>query len=298
MTAGIAALETLPEPLWRARRTAHEERVAHWIEPHHQRASRHQPHPVYDFLFEYYSFRPGWLRRWHPGLGTALEGVAAREYLGFPGYRETEAGVAADPASWKPARRDFARWLRTLLSATEKRAGQYGCFGLHEWAMIYRAPEIRHSAWPLRLAPAEIAELVETQPPRCTHYDAFRFFTPAAVPLNRWALARDTATEFEQPACLHANMDLYKWAYKLVPFTPSELIADTFELALKIREVDMRASPYDFTALGFAPIPIETPAGRAEYEEAQRLFAEQAAPLRARIMEVLERMAQVESPSA
>ena len=30
-------------------------------------------------------------------------------------------------------------------------------------------------------------------------------------------------------------MDLYKWAYKLSPLVPSELVADCFELAREIR---------------------------------------------------------------
>jgi len=80
-------------------------------------------------------------------------------------------------------------------------------------------------------------------------------------------------------------MDLYKWAYKLAPFTSSELVADTFELAMQIREIDMRASPYDFSALGFQPIAIETPEGRADYERHQRGFADRAAPLRAALIE-------------
>jgi hypothetical protein len=80
-------------------------------------------------------------------------------------------------------------------------------------------------------------------------------------------------------------MDLYKWAYKLAPFTSSELVADTFELAMQIREIDMRASPYDFSALGFQPIAIETPEGRADYERHQRGFAVRAAPLRAALIE-------------
>jgi len=46
----------------------------------------------------------------------------------------------------------------------------------------------------------------------------------------------------------------------------------------------MRASPYDFQALGFAPIRIETPAGRAEYETHQRDFAARSQPLRARLI--------------
>ena len=46
-------------------------------------------------------------------------------------------------------------------------------------------------------------------------------------------------------------------------------------------EIDMRASPSDLRALGFAPIAIETPAGRAEYEQHQRAFATRSEPLRA-----------------
>ncbi|MEO5959693.1 MAG: hypothetical protein ABIZ49_08540, partial [Opitutaceae bacterium] len=72
--------------------------------------------------------------------------------------------------------------------------------------------------------------------------------------------------------------------------TPSELIADCFEFARDIREIDMRASPYDLRALGFAPIAIETPAGRAEYERHQRTFAARAEPLRACLIALCERL--------
>ena len=85
-------------------------------------------------------------------------------------------------------------------------------------------------------------------------------------------------------------MDLYKWAFKLAPFTPGELVADCFALARDIREVDMRASPYDLRALGFAPIPIETSAGRAEYEQHQRAFATRGEPLRVRLIALCERL--------
>jgi hypothetical protein len=42
----------------------------------------------------------------------------------------------------------------------------------------------------------------------------------------------------------------------------------------------MRASPYDLRDYGFAPIAVETPAGRAEYVRAQQSVVERAAPLR------------------
>jgi hypothetical protein len=86
-------------------------------------------------------------------------------------------------------------------------------------------------------------------------------------------------------------MDLYKWAYKLVPAVPSELVLDAFELARDVRELDMRASPYDLSALGYAAVRIETAAGKAEYVGAQRVFAERGAALRARLLDVLARLA-------
>jgi hypothetical protein len=156
--------------------------------------------------------------------------------------------------------------------------------------MVYRQTPVerRHNAWPLRFPAPELAQIVETSAVCCTHFDAFRFFTPPARPLNKLQPTRPDVPQFEQRGCLHANMDLYKWAFKLAPFTPAELIADCFELARDIREVDMRASPYDLRALGFEPIAIETPAGRAAYERHQRAFATRGDPLRSRLIVVCE----------
>jgi hypothetical protein len=92
--------------------------------------------------------------------------------------------------------------------------------------------------------------------------------------------------EHEQPGCLHATMDLYKWAYKLAPATPADLVAECFELAADVRELDMRASPYDLAALGYPPVPIETAAGRAAYARAQAGFSLRAGPLRERLVDV------------
>ncbi len=282
----------LAEPEWRARQQAHERRIRRWTDPHQARQARGEKHPVEDFLFEYYRFRPSWLRRWHPGPDVVLLGEGAREFLRWPEYRETEGGIALDVAAFPAARRDSLVWLLGLLRATAERAPAFGCFGLHEWAMVYRQQpaEVRHSAWPLRFPPEEIARIVEAQPVRCTHFDAFRHFTAAALPLNRLQPTRATTDQFEQRGCLHANMDLYKWAFKLAPFTPADLLADCFEFARDIREVDMRASPYDLRALGCAPIAIETPEGRAEYESHQRAFAERGMPLRARLIALCERL--------
>lgn len=282
----------LPEACWRARQQAHEQRVLAWTEPHQARTARGEKHPVYDFLFEYYRFRPSWLRRWHPGPDVVLKGEAAREFLRWPEYHEVDGGVALNCAALEPRRRESVAWMLGLLRATASRPPQFACFGLHEWAMVYRQTpaEVRHNAWPLRFPPDELARIVEAQPIRCSHFDAFRFFTAPARPLNRLQPERATTPEFEQRGCLHANMDLYKWAFKLAPFTPAELTADCFALARDIREVDMRASPYDLAKLGFVPIRIETPEGRAAYEVHQRDFAARSQPLRARLIAVIERL--------
>lgn len=282
----------LPEADWLVRRRAHEQRVAGWTEPHQARTARGEKHPVYDFLFEYYRFRPSWLRRWHPGPDVVLQGQSARDFLRWPEYHEVDGGVALNCAALEPRRRESVTWMLGLLRATAERPPQFACFGLHEWAMVYRQTpdEVRHNAWPLRFPPDELARIVEAQPIRCSHFDAFRFFTAPARPLNRLQPERATTPEFEQRGCLHANMDLYKWAFKLAPFTPAELIADCFALARDIREIDMRASPYDLEKLGFPPIPIETPEGRAAYEAHQRDFAARSQPLRGRLIGVLRRL--------
>jgi hypothetical protein len=83
-------------------------------------------------------------------------------------------------------------------------------------------------------------------------------------------------------------MDLYKWSYKLAPLVGSEAVVDCFELARDIRALDMCASPYDLSDLGYEPVRIETPEGRAAYAVAQKGFAERAAPLRARLLEIVD----------
>jgi hypothetical protein len=278
----------LEEKEWRLLAAAHETRVRRWTDPHQARACRGEKHPIYDFLFDYYAHRPSWLRRYHPGLGITLAGPAAGERADWPGYRQVAEGVTADPRRLSPQRLETVRWLLELLRGMQVRPALFGCFGLHEWAMVYRlAPEeVRHTSLPLRLPPREIAAVVESQALCCTHFDAYRFFTEPARPLNRTELTRGATRVNEQRGCLHANMDLYKWAFKLSPYTPSDLVADCFELALGIRELDMRASPYDVRGLGFEPVPIETPKGRAEYESLQRDFSQRAEPLRARVLEV------------
>jgi hypothetical protein len=244
-----------------ARAAAHRARVASWAEGFVQRRARGERHPVWDFLFTYYSFSPAKLMKWSPAIF---------EVNAWDGPPLTARDV------------NQARWIAQLCANIADKPARFQCHGLHEWAMVYKqtAEQVRHSGYQLRLAPETLGAFVESQSICCTHHDAYRFFTPEARPLNTMKPRLETRLELEQGGCLHANMDLYKWAYKLWPWIGSDLVADTFLLAVRAREMDMRASPYDLADLGFTPIAIETEEGRAVYREMQQELAERAAPLR------------------
>lgn len=205
MTVDSATL-LLDEGEWQARAAAHRTRVGRWTGPHRERSCRGEPHPVLDFLFTYYSLRPPRLERWDPGPGVLLRG--GETFLGRPGYVRDGDAVGLRLDALPDRYRSTAAFVRALLVATADRAPRLGCFGLHEWAMVYRGPEPRHGSVPLRLGAAGTDAVVDSLPVQCTHHDAFRFFTPAARPLNALTPERADQVAHEQPGCLHATMDL------------------------------------------------------------------------------------------
>ena len=269
---------SLPSAEWLQREAAHRARVAEQAEAFVQRRSAGEKHPVWDFLFTYYSFSPGKLMTWCPSMEEASH------------YSPNAQDQAAEMTTWEwptlPERvRREAAWVAQLCGNIVARPARFACHGLHEWAMVYRqtAAQVRHGGYELRMTPEALAAFVESQSICCTHYDAFRFYTPEARPLNTFDPRFETRLDMEQGGCLHANMDLYKWAYKLWPWIGSDLVADAFEVALFGRQMDMRASPYDLAALGFPPIYIEIEEGRAEYRCCQQELAERAEPVRRRL---------------
>jgi hypothetical protein len=275
---------SLAKEVWQERARKHHARVSEWVDPVLERRSRHARHPVYDFLFEYYSFRPAQLLRWSPGPGVMLQGA---EITDGAGVWESAGGgqrLKAFPAS----RLEFVDWAIHFLSSTAERSPNFSCFGLHEWAMVYREPAIRHQAVPLRLTRPDLDGFLESQQLSCTHFDAFRFFSEQAKPRNSVQLERTLTAEMDQPACIHVNMDLYRFCYKVAPWIESELLGDAFALARSARELDMRASPYDLTEFGFEPIQIETADGRAQYVRLQREIARLAEPVRQRVLDAYQ----------
>ncbi|GAA3646626.1 3-methyladenine DNA glycosylase [Microbacterium marinilacus] len=271
---------------WRARERAHRERADALTAEHRERASRGETHPVWDFLFTYYSYKPAVLRRWHPGPGVELEDAADEPRGQWRWYAPGDAprSLVVDRAAFEHDKAPLCRLVEIMLRRTAGRPGRFDCFGLHEWAMVYRQHEHRHPV-PLRLGQESTDAVVDDHELRCTHYDAFRFFTPDAVPRNRDAPTRESQPLLDQPGCLHAGMDVYKWAVKLGPLVPGDLLLDAFELARDIRRLDMEAAPYDLSGWGFVPVRIETAEGKAEYVRRQRDLAARGNALRGRILD-------------
>lgn len=288
MPLASPTLTVLSRDEWTAREQAHAARADALTAGRRERVTRRESHAVEDFLFEYYPFKPSQLRRWHPGAGLGLQRADA--HASWRWYSTGEDGVTSlDMAGYISERGEGVRHIRRLLVATSGRSAQLGCFGMHEWAMVYGADDAgRRHGLPLRLGTEGTDAVVEAHPLQCTHFDAFRFFTPAAAPRNANQLTREGQVGSEQPGCLHVNMDLYKWAIKFGPAAPGELLLDCFELARDVRQVDMQASPYDVSSYGLAAIPVETPEGKSEYAARQREFAARGKPLRERLIAVCD----------
>lgn len=286
-------MSVLDTASWRACAAAHQSRADTLTQAHRERRVQGRAHPVADFLFVYYQHSPARLRRWHPGPDLLLQDAAHEPIARWRHFHtHPDGSVSLDVDSFLARRGRTVGFVRELLAATLSRPAFTGCFGLHEWAMVYGLDpdQVRHDRWPLRLGAAGTDEVVRAHTLRCSHVDAVRFFTPDALPRNVLQPTRESQVRLEQPGCLHAGMDVYKWAFKLAPAVPGDLVLDAFELAADIRVLDMRASPYDLAALGYRPIRIETVEGRQEYARAQRAFTLRSNRLRRRLIAVCDQL--------
>lgn len=283
------------ESEWTEQMSRHEQLLTGVLDPYLEKRSRQEKDPVMDFLFEYYAFRPSHLVKWSPGIGTVLR---FQEESALPEISElaVEDGEARLNPDFFPQKRiRSAQWTLELLEKSAHQKPMFGCFGMHEWAMVYRAGNVRHEQIPLRLSDEKVAEFVESRPLVCTHFDAFRFFTEQARPMNKHHLKRENFQDFEQAGCLHTNMDLYKWAFKLYPWISSEIIREAFFNALETRKADMQASPYDAREFGLEPIKIETESGRKEYLERQMDIYQHSQPIRHRLIEAYKEVIRIVS---
>ena len=282
-------MSVLSTSQWQARADAHLARVQQYTSPWRERRSRKAVHPVYDFMFQYYHYSPGKLETWHPDAHEQLlDSPEARDRFPEPWY-VAEHGVIRRDATARSVD-ECAQLAQTLhvLRTTQARSANFGCYGMHEWAMVYGGHDVRHAEIaPLRLSQHDVDTFVRSRPVVCSHFDAFRFFAPDAKPFNRVPLTWAARYDSEQPGCIHANMDLYRWAYTSMPWIGSDLLWECFALAVELRVLDMEAGPYDLRELGFAPVCVETAAGREEYQQRQRALAARAGELRGQLIHEL-----------
>ena len=282
--------------VWTSRAKQHTALVGAFADAFLQRRSAGLKHPVHDFLFTYYSFSPSKLKQWIPSFEEELEITSQMrdEYPWLIDYWFKHDGnvLSLNQERLHQNMRSLAKFVAQLCGNILQRPARYKCFGLHEWAMVYKlSPEaLRHQGLRLRLSKEDLASFVESQTLCCSHYDAYRFFTKEAHPLNVLKPSLETRLEMEQGGCVHANMDLYKWATKLWPWIGSDYIAKAFLLALEGRELDMKASPYDLREQGYEPICIETEEGRKLYQREQQIFAQRALHLRDELRAFCERL--------
>lgn len=298
-------VKVLPAEEWIPRWHQHVQESELRTTAHVERRKRGEKHPLEDFLWDYYPLRPGRFRTWYPGIDD--DGVVAleRPASSFSEAHSYWTQIAQsrwfitsnddsycylDVEAFSQARAHGIEFFRALLHKLQNTAPTFGCLGWHEWAMAYRIDELRHPL-PLRLGTEKTNLLVEQAHIRCTHFDAYQFFSPAAMDLNTVRPTYETVIEFEQPGCVHVSMDLLRTCVQLGPLIPGELLIQCYDLALRARTIDMAASPYDCSSLGVEAIKIETAEGKARYIREQQKLTELARPIRGKILGILDKVA-------
>ncbi|CAN0471479.1 unnamed protein product, partial [Discosporangium mesarthrocarpum] len=129
---------------------------------HHDRGD-----PIFNFLFEYYHFKPRILLQWTPGINVYLEGADPSDRSAPLPHKEWawEVGLGGGryvASAMGSKRAGSVRWMRDFLHDTTPRQPVLHCFGLHEWAMLYLPPGAggeglsRHQRLPLRVSQEEV----------------------------------------------------------------------------------------------------------------------------------------------
>ena len=266
-------------------------------------------HPIYNFLHSYYRYSITELKLYSPGVGNYIfDNVThSGQYLLHPLVTPIDMNdescskyaLQLTPTVIKSKRYNMNTISRSkdILESTIHKNPYFSCYGMHEWAMLYSSrssqeidPSSRHqSKLKLRVSQKIIDDAVESKVLTCTHYDAWRFFNPSAQPMNVInPLTRQNQLEHEQPGCIHATMDLFKYAHQLYPYVSSEILRETIQIALNARKIDMRASPYDVSHIEGCEIPIcvETNEGKLLYAKEQMSLYNTSMPIRKKLFQI------------
>ena len=224
------------------------------------------------------------LRRWHPGAGVELEGAAEEPARAWRWYAPgpTPGSVVVDAAALECEKGDSLGMIERILHQTAQRPGASAASACTNGPWCTGRSKHRNPV-PLRLGQDATDAVVEGNELRCTHFDAFRFFTPEAVPRNRDRPLREAQPAMEQPGRLHAGMDVYKWAVKLGPSCPARCCSTRSSSPATSAFSTCRPPPTTWRR-GRRPGAHRDAEGKAEYVRRQRAFAERSNALRGGIL--------------
>ena len=249
ISSASMTMTTLSDSEWKQRAAEHLARAERHTLAARKRRDHGESHPVEDFLFQYYPYPFALLENWHPGCGVALEWTAT-----------VESPTPTPPFS--------DRWY------------SYSCGALVADPGLLSTKERERLRW--------IGELLTATRSRAPNF--------ACHGLHEWAMVyRGREVRHEKTTRLRlpqAEIDALVESRAICcshhdAWIGTELLLDCFELAMELRDLDMRASPYDLSDWGRQPVRIETAEGRRIYETEQRRLAEKAVPLRDRLIERL-----------
>ena len=289
----------LPSGLWRQRpathvvstppsggaaRRAHGARVTPWVGPHLERRRSGVAHPVEDFLFTYYSFSPGALRRWHPGFGaswpspgdpparrgTATSGRWSGRRRRITSCSSQAAGSLDEPTALT-ARGHRARARRTsAASACTSGRWSTGCHPTRCGTPRGRCGSASRHRRGGRGAPDRAARTSTRSASSPTRPGPLNVLHPGA---RRPAGVRAAGLPARRHGPLQARLQAQSRGAALTWWpTASSWPATSGSSTCARRRTTV-------TDLGYEPVRIETAEGKPEYAAAQRRFAERGAPL-------------------
>ena len=143
--------------------------------------------PIYNFLISYYGFSGskgvGRLCRYSPGPDVPFN-TGELDGMNVPYTRRylTSSSSHSELSYYDSSQmknRSGLSWNLNLLKCTRSNTPVLNCYGLHEWAMLYRpASDDVGSSYqgglPLRVDLSVVEEVVDKGGLKCTHIDAIR----------------------------------------------------------------------------------------------------------------------------
>ena len=238
---------------------------------------------------------PAQLRRWHPGAGVGARrsGRLAARRLAL--LRRRRGRRRRRRRGLLAARGDTLRFVRELLVAHGRRGRHgFGCFGLHEWAMVYRLDpaDVRHAGWPLRLGAAGTDAVVEAHQIALLALRRLPLLHPRRRAAQRAARrpVRASRRSSSRAACT-PGWTSTSGRYKLGPAGPERAGRGLLRAGPRHpRRSTCGPRPTTCASSATSRCASRPPRARPQYAAAQRGFSARGQALRARLVDAIDRI--------